>query len=143
MKVIFLKDIRGIGRRNEVKEVSDGYARNFLIAKGLAAPVTPKAIAEKLAADEHEGAVMKRLIASAAALGKETLTFALRGDDKGTLFGAVSAEQIETALRAKGYPDTKVTLDRPLKHAGEHTVEVHFPRGIKGVAHVGIEAVKK
>lgn len=143
MKVILLKDIRGIGRRNEVKEVSDGYARNFLIAKGIAAPVTPRAIAEKTAADARDSALMDKLRRQAEKLGKETLKFALRGDDKGTLFGAVSAEQIETALHAKGYADTSVTLERPLKHAGEHAVEVRFPRGVKGTARVTVEAVKK
>ncbi|MDO8584763.1 MAG: 50S ribosomal protein L9 [bacterium] len=143
MRVILLKDIRGIGRHNDVKEVADGYARNFLIAKGLASPVTPKAIAEKAAAGRHESAVMQRLTDAAEALGKETLKFALRGDAKGTLFGAVSGEQVEAALRAKGYADAKVTLERPLKHAGEQKVEVHFPRGVKGTVRVVVEAMAK
>lgn len=139
MRVILLKDIKGVGKRNELKDVNDGYARNFLIAKGLAAAVTPETLAKKGANEAREAARMEKLREQAAALGRETLEFSALGEERGNLFGAISKEQIAESLRKKGYTEAMAVVDRPIKRAGEYTLEVRFPRGVKGSVRVIIK----
>jgi large subunit ribosomal protein L9 len=136
MKVIFLKDIPGKAKRHDVKEVSEGYARNFLLPRGLAKPAIPAALAEleaQKAAREKENVERARQAEELARTLKErALEFTLKTDEAGSVFGSVKKDDILSALRAQkliGKERVEVALEHPLKSFGEHTAHLRFPRG--------------
>ncbi len=136
MKIILLKDIPGKGKKNDVKEISDGYARNFLFPRGLAKLVTPQTLKELemlQAAKEKEGKeLVKHLDAMRRVLAERAIELTLKTDDAGSVFGSVTKEDILSALRdAKllGKERAEVVLEHPLKSFGEHMVKLRFPRG--------------
>ena len=136
MKIILLKDVKGIGRRDEMREVSDGYARNFLIPRKLALPATSQvqAVWEKRRA-EREKEREERIAAfqeSAKKLGGIKLKFSLKVGEKNEVFGSVSGKDIESALEHEGFPGVTSLFKHPLKTLGDHKIEVDFGDGVKG-----------
>lgn len=131
MKVILLVDVRGVGRRYEVKEVHDGYARNFLIPQKLAVLADEKQLAAKKSHDEQEAGETERLQKLADKLAKEVFEFKIKAGAKGEVFGSVSKKDIEGALRNTPSAGAEVVLEHPIKATGEHEVEVSLGRGVK------------
>lgn len=141
MKVVLLQDIRGVGKRYEVKEVNDGYARNFLIAKKLAAPANEATMALKSSYDSQEEAMLARIKKTAAELEKLNLTLFIAGDEK-SVFGSVSREDIENELKKRNFRDFKLDLPKSIKTTGEHLVPVDLGRGMKTGLKVIVEVKK-
>ena len=145
MKIIFTQHVAGKGEKDQVKEISDGYARNFLIPKGLAVPATAdrlKKIEEnkKKHAMEDEGTA-KRLAELARELNSRTIEFTLKGDDQGSVFGSVNKDAILKALRENGlttHDRADVFLEHPLKEFGDHKVKVTLHKGIETILKVDI-----
>jgi large subunit ribosomal protein L9 len=145
MKVIFLKNVPK-GKRGEIKEVADGYARNFLLPKGMALPATPSAIkAAKVMFDEkaesrsrqHEE--LSRIVQELE--GKE-LHFKARAGAKGRLHGAVTTANIADELsRLTGFDidKKKVKLEEPLHHLGSYDVMINLGTGTEAKIKVVIE----
>ncbi len=102
MQVILLQDVKGMGRRGEVKDVSDGHARNFLIPRRLAEPVSEQRLAELKSDQVKKEQARAREIANLKILSSRlpsvTLEFRRKGDKAGTIFGSVSAADIATML---------------------------------------------
>ena len=130
MKVILLKDIKKVGKKDEVIEVSDGYARNYLIKRNLAIAYTKgsqKVLNEQLAQKAEEE---KKLKAEAevlkAKLEKMKLEFALSTGKEGQVFGSISTKQIHQALMDQGIEvdKRKIHLDAPVASLGTTNVEV-------------------
>src|SRR6185369_12682895 len=125
MQVIFLQTVKGKGQKGQVKEVSDGYARNFLIPQGIAAPATPTGLKNAqeahIQAAKEEKAEIERLMQAAARLNAQQLEFSLKSDAKGSVFGSVSADMIKKALQEGGL-DLKgkgeAMLPHPIKEFG-------------------------
>ncbi len=148
MKVIFVQDVRGVAKRYDVKDVSDGYARNFLFANKLAEPATPGALkkieamrAEHRAAEET---LMKQLMEVKRQMESVTLQFALKTDKSGAPFASVNKDTILSALRDHKFITTErpaIELKYPIKDFGEHTVPVDLKKGV--VAHLKIQVVKE
>jgi large subunit ribosomal protein L9 len=131
MKVILLDNIRGIGRVGDLKDVNDGYARNFLIPRKLAR------VAGAQAQQEAEAMKARRLEAStlaeaeaerlAAVISQTTLTMHGRANAKGTLFAGIESSHIAEVLSAAVHAhisDRMVLLEEHLKTLGEHTVRI-------------------
>jgi len=135
MKIVLLKDVKGIGRRDEMREVSDGYARNLLIPRKLALPATPQVqVAWERRRAKREQEQEERIAAfheSAKKLGGAKLQFSLKVGEKGEVFGSVSDKDIEGALEREGFSNVHVLLRHPLKTVGDHTIEVDFGDGVK------------
>ncbi len=137
MKVILLADVRGTGKKYEIKDVSDGYARNFLLPKNLAKVATPKALAE-LAETQKEAVlndeeIRKNLTELARKLNESYIEFPMRTDDTGAVFGSVNKEMILKAMREHkwlGKERVEIVLAHPLKTIGEHMVPVDLKKGI-------------
>ena len=140
MKVLLLQDVKKVGRKNEIKEVSEGYARNFLFAKKLAVPADGGAMKMKERIDAKEQALIDSLKAQAARLAKDTLKFKVKAGQKGEVFGSVSMEDIRKALHEKGYGEVKIDLEKPLRKTGEYEIEVSFGKGVKGTTTIKISA---
>jgi len=130
MKVLFLKDVPGQGKKGEIKEVSDGYARNFLLPKGfvkIADAASVNAAKQAKDAEAHHKAVAK---AEAVELAKRIeavkLTVPVKAGESGKLFGALNTQSIADALKAQGIELDKrlIVLNEPIKLAGVYTLTV-------------------
>lgn len=132
MKVILLKDVKGLGKAGEVKEVADGYARNCLIKKGVAEEGTSVKInslnIKKSAEEFHRQEEIKELKARAAALNGKEIKLRIRCGENGKIFGSVTSKEIADAVSENGYTvdKKKVILKDPIKNVGAYTVEIKF-----------------
>jgi large subunit ribosomal protein L9 len=145
MKVIFLKDAPK-GKRGEIKEVADGYARNFLLPKGLALPATPSAIkAAKVLSDEKaesQARQREELSRIAQELEGKELHFKAKAGAKGRLHGAITTASIADELsRLTGFEidKKKVELEEPLHHVGSYDVMINLGTGTEAKIKVVIE----
>src|SRR5687768_11157933 len=113
MKVLLLQDVRGIGRRMEIKNVADGYARNFLIARKLAIPADETALHLKEELDQTVSAEIGKVKEVAEKLKTLQLEFIVKIGAKGEVFGSVGAEAIKKSLAEKGFSEVKIVLAKP------------------------------
>ncbi len=129
MKVILLQNIKGLGDKFEIKQVKDGYARNFLIPRQLAKIATEQIIkeleAKKLAWEKEEKEIKNKLEALAKDLTNQEFHFKVKTGKSGEVFGSISKDDIKKAiLNQIPNDDIDVNLERPLKTLGEHKVEI-------------------
>jgi large subunit ribosomal protein L9 len=137
MKIILLEDVRSLGKKFEVKEASDGYARNFLFPNKLAEPATPSAL-KKLAAlkaehDKNEADLLDRLNEIAKKINDTKIEFSMKTDKSGAVFGSVNKESILKALREHELVRTErvdIELKYPLKEIGEYAVPIDLKKGV-------------
>ena len=129
MKVILLKDVRGVGMHGEIKNVADGYAINGLFPKKLAEAATSEKIADVEAKRvAHEAEMQKeaeQLDNKVAALRGKTITISSRATEKGGLFKAVHEKDVAKAIlgeHALAIPEDAITFPEPVKTVGEHVV---------------------
>ena len=145
MKVILLQDIPKFGRAGEVKEASDGYARNFLLPRGLAKPANEQSLSklsrEKATADKKLAEDTARFQEMAKAIANTRLTIKTRVGESGKAFGAVTSAKIRDALAKEKIHIEKewIDLPRPIKETGETEVKIKFPHGVESVLRVVIE----
>ena len=139
MKIVLLKDVAKVGRRGEVKEVSDGYARNFLILQGLALLATAQTIKKvddekksKKAIREKTHEEFHRL---RAALMERGIVIKKSADESGKLYAAVSAKEVMEGLLTLGFPlpegmrEDMVAFENPIKTLGSHAATIAFAPG--------------
>ncbi|MEK7621709.1 MAG: 50S ribosomal protein L9 [Patescibacteria group bacterium] len=131
MKVILLKDVPKLGRQYEVKEVKPGYARNFILARGLGAMATKITLAQAdFKRQGREAALIEkreRLAKEASELEKVTIRLTRRANDLGHLFDGLDANDLIKALRSQTNFDLEsdwIALPRPIKELGTHTIPV-------------------
>ena len=143
MKVILLQDVKGQGKKGQLIEVSDGYARNFMLPRKLAIEATAdavntkkmndKATAERIAREKAEA------LATANKLREMTLTVTAKGGGQGRLFGAVTNAEIAAALEKAGVKldKRKIIIADTIKNVGTYTVtcklgyEINAPLTVK------------
>ena len=150
MKVILLQDIKGTGKKDQIVEASDGYARNYLIPRKLAKEATAEAlnsIEKAKSADKHREAV-KRAEAEEKAreLKGKVIQLSVRGGENGKLYGAVTNDQIAAALKEQhGFEvdKRKLELDEPIKTAGQSFVTLKLMAGISTRMIVNVQVVTK
>jgi large subunit ribosomal protein L9 len=146
VRVILKREVRGLGRPGEVKDVADGYAQNFLIPKGLAIEATAgemKHLSQERQADKLK---KDRAHADAEELAKRlattTLMFRLKAGKDGKTFGSVTNKDIAETLKAEHGIDvdrTKITLTEPLRSLGAHSVEIRLAPDIRAKVMVAVE----
>ncbi|GFR38206.1 50S ribosomal protein L9 [Insulibacter thermoxylanivorax] len=144
MKVIFLKDVKGQGKKGEVKEVSEGYARNFLIPRGLATVANESNLKQldqlnkaEQRRKEQEKAEAEQL---AGKLKDVTLKFKVKAGEGGRLFGSVTNKQIADELGKQGYKidRRKILLDDPIRTLGVTKVEIRLHPDVTAVVNVQV-----
>ena len=138
MKVVLKQDVKNIGKKDEIYEVSDGYARNFLFPRGLASEANASAVNEvktKAAAKEHHAA--EELAAAkelAQKIQDQTVTIQAKAGNGGRLFGSVTAKDIAQAISQKlgiSVDKRKITMDvKEIKAFGSYTAEVKLHNGV-------------
>ncbi len=136
MKIIFIKDLKGQGKKDEIKEVKEGYARNFLIKKGYAVALTEtskaRLIKEKQTAKEEEIKQVEEYKNIKKELEKQKIIFKIKTGDKDKVFGSVSLKQINAKLEAMGYDidKKKIILSDPIATLGIHNVKINLHREV-------------
>ncbi len=136
MKVILKADVKGSGKQGDIIDVSDGYAKNFLLKKGLAEVATASgvnAIRQKQTADAyHRAETEKALRELAAKLNGSAVQVAIRVGEKGKVFGSVTTEKIASALSELGYEVDKkrIALKEPIKTVGTFEAEIRFMENV-------------
>lgn len=137
MRVILNEDVRGLGKKREVKEVNDGYARNFLMPRRLAKPATASELGaleeEKARFAREDAELLKRLVLLKGRIEDKTLVFDLKAGGGGAAFGSVNKEMILKSLRENGLvaaERVRLKLDRPIKEPGEHEIEADLGKGV-------------
>jgi len=146
MKVIFQQDVKGQGKKGELKEVSDGYARNFLLPKNLAIPATAdninafnlkeKAKAAQIAKERAEA------LENSKKLEKIEVRIAAKAGGNGRLFGAITSKEISDALAAQHgivIEKNKIVQSEPIKTFGKFDVKCKFGYEISGILHLVVE----
>ena len=139
MKVILLEDVKAQGKKGEIIEVSDGYARNVLIAKKLGVEATPKALNDLKLQKKHEAKVAQEQYEAAVALGKDLETKkvvvkAKCGKD-GRMFGTVSTKEIAAAAKAQlglELDKKKMQLSDPIRSFGMTEVPIKLHPKVTG-----------
>ncbi|MDY3983544.1 MAG: 50S ribosomal protein L9 [Veillonellaceae bacterium] len=144
MKVILLEDVKKVGKRGEIIEVSDGYGRNVLIKKGLALEGTPQNLntakqrqasaAHKKAVDSDEAKIM------ASQLAKVKVTIPVKVGEEGRVFGAVTAKDISDALKEQriDIDKKKIEIKEPIKATGSYEVLIRVHPEITAIIEVTV-----
>ena len=136
MKIILKEDVRGLGYKDDVVEVKDGYGRNYLIPQGKAVAATSsalKVLAENQRQRAHKLAQIKAdAEAAAAALEGVTLTIGAKTSATGTIFGSVNAIQIAEALEKLGHNvDRKlISIKENIKEVGKYSATIQFHKEV-------------
>ena len=144
MKIILLDDVANVGRRGEVRDVSDGYARNYLIPQKLAVTATPGNLRNLEHIQRQQESKAARIQADAESLRQriEALTFEERrqASEEGKLFGSVTSQHIAEFLDRSGIPveRRRIALDEPIKTLGEHAVPVRLHAGVTAQLKVAV-----
>ena len=143
MKVILQQDVRGQGKKGQLVEVSDGYARNFLLPKKLAVPATAENVNTMKQQEKARQAQMAAEKAEAQALAKKLqgiqVKLAAKAGEGGRLFGAVTSKEIAEALSAQfglNIAKTKLVLDEPIKSCGGYQIKAKLGYEIMGTVKV-------
>ena len=146
MKVILLQDVKGKGKKGQMLEVSDGYARNFMLPRKLAVEATPDAINTMKMNDKATQERIAREKAAAMEIAKKlrgmTLTVKAKGGGAGKLFGSVTNQEIADALHANAgiaLDKRKLVIAEPIKNVGTYTVQCKLGYEITAPLTVKIE----
>jgi large subunit ribosomal protein L9 len=146
MKVILLKDTPKIGKKGEIKDVSEGYANNFLIPKKFATPATAqvqqKVNKEQREAQEKAAREAQKSQTLRQDLEKRTFTVKVKVGDKGQIFGGVREKDIAEAINQKmniTLEKSQIGLRQPIHAIGEHAVEINLGHQTKATVKISVE----
>ena len=148
MKVILLQDVKGKGKKGQMLEVSDGYARNFMLPRKMAIEATPDAINTMRMNDKATQERIAREKAAAMETAKKlramTLVIKAKGGGAGKLFGSVTNQEIADALNANAgisLDKRKIVIAEPIKNVGTYTVQCKLGYEINAPLTVKIEEI--
>lgn len=146
MRVVLLEDVPKLGKRGDVVSVKDGYARNFLIPKGLAVEATEGEInrlkEEALRKKEKEERKRKALLDIREAINGKEIILKAKAGSKGKLFGSITASEVAEAIKSSLGVDIDkklIELASPIKEVGEHKVKIKLGLGVDAEVKVKIE----
>ena len=150
MKVILLKDVRNMGKRDEIITVSDGYARNFLFPQKLAAEATPGALKEisrkRAAQDAREAELRAEAQAKAELLKNKIIVLQVKCGEKGRLYGSVTAAEVAEALEKQHgikADKRKIDIGDPIREVGIREISVWLYAGITTKMKLDVRPIAK
>lgn len=147
MKVILTQDVKGSGKKGDIIEVSDGYAKNFLLKKGLAEIATASGVNEinqqRTAQAFHRAEYEREQKELAEKLNQTEVTVPIRAGENGKTFGSVTTAQISSALSELGYEvdKKKIVLKEQIKTLGGYVVEVRLMEKIYAKLKINVVAL--
>lgn len=137
MKIILLQDIENLGKKDDVKKVANGYARNFLLPRNLAKPATKEAVAElekqkelETKEAEEELKAVQEIVSKVDGLEIEIKE---KIDEKGELYGSINEQRISSILKEKGFDIKKqqIKIPQPIKEVGEYPITILFDHNLE------------
>jgi len=137
MRVILLQDIEKIGKKYEVKEVKDGFARNFLIPQGSAKLATKKALlwleTQKETETGREEQELKKAQALASAIDGQEVVITTKVGEEGQLFESITSQKISDRLKELSFEikKTQINLEEPIKELGEFPIKIKFEHNLE------------
>jgi len=147
MKVVFLNEVDGVAHAGEIKNVADGYARNFLLPRKLAAAATSATVqqaeAKARAIAKEQEKIDEAARSVAASLSKTSLVIPAKAGEGGRLFGSVTSSDIADELSKRGagtIEHRQVALDAPIKEIGTYQVSVSLTRNVKVEVTVDVQS---
>lgn len=146
MKVIFIKDLKGQGKKDEIKVVKDGYAQNFLIKNGYAVQLNDQNLSklahDKAKADELDKEKREKALTIKNELEKSAFLFKVKTGEHDRVFGTISAKQIKDELEKKGFHVDKkgIIINNPIACLGYHNVNILLYKDI--IAVIKVQLVK-
>ena len=149
MKVIFLQNVKKVGQKDQIKEMNDGYVRNFLIPQGIAIMATEtnrKILTENLRQAAHKKDHIKNeALRIAGELEKLTLTISTLAGPDGRLFGSITPLMIANQLEAKGYDieRPRILFDTVIKELGNYEITVDLHKEVKAKVKIEVVAAAK
>jgi large subunit ribosomal protein L9 len=147
VKIILKQDVPNLGQAGEIEEVADGYARNYLIPRGMAAKATPGAMKDfehrqKVQARKHER-MKKHAENLARRLTANPLTFEMMAGESGRLYGSVTTADIAAAIEreiGEEVDKRNITLSEPIREVGEYFASVHLLQDVEPQIKVVVES---
>ena len=146
MKVLLIKDVKSLGKKGEVKEVKDGYGKNFLIGKGFARAATPEILAQHAQDELIVAENLEKEVASlkviAAELDKAEIIITKKLGENGHIFGSVTKDEIANALKEQhGIEIDKKHINEKsaIKTIGEHDLDFKLGHGLHATLHVDVQ----
>lgn len=143
MRVILKQDVKGKGKKGQMIEVAEGYARNFLLPKGLAVPATADAMNTMRLQEKAKARAEAEAKANATAIAERLkgcqVRIAAKGGEGGRLFGAVTSKEIAAALQEQHQIEVdskKLVLDEPIKSFGSYEIKAKLGYEISGTVYV-------
>lgn len=137
MKVVLRKDVKGLGKAGEVKDVADGYGRNYLLPQGLVTIASKGALAQaegqRAAQARRDAKELEAAKEIATRLGSAPVILPAKGGERGKLFGAVTNVQIADGIKSTFGIDIDkhdIVLEEPIRTAGDHTCVVRLDAGV-------------
>ena len=150
MKVVLLKDVKNMGKRDDILTVSDGYARNFLFPQKLAAEAAPGTLKEierkRAAQDAREAELKAEAQAKAELLKNKVIVLEVKCGDKGRLYGSVTAQEVADALEQQHgikADKRKIDLGDPIRETGIREISVWLYSGITTKMKLDIQPIQK
>ena len=150
MKVVLLKDVKNVGKRDDILTVSDGYARNFLFPQKLAAEATPGALKEiqrkRAAQDAREAEQLAEAKNKAAALKNKVITLEVKCGSQGRLYGSVTSAEVAEALEKQHgitVDKRKIDIGDPIRETGVRTISVWLYSGVTTEMKLDVVPLKK
>lgn len=137
MRVILLQDIENLGKKYEVKEIKDGYARNFLIPQGLAKPATKEAMiwleTQKEIEAKKAEEELKKIQEKATAIDGQEVIIPVKMGEEGQLFESITSQKISEKLKELGFEikKTQIDLKEPIKELGEFPIKIRFEHNLE------------
>ena len=137
MRVMLLQDIDKLGKKYDVKEVADGYARNLLIPKGLVKPATEEALAWSKTQKEIETKKaeeeLKEIQERATAIDGQEIVISVKVGENSQLFESITSQRISERLKEVGFDikKTQIVLIEPIKELGEFPVKIKFEHNLE------------
>lgn len=148
MKVILLKDDKKVGKKGEIVNAKDGYARNFLIPKGVAIEATPANLKKLEREKKHEAEIEAQLVAeareTAEKIEKASIEIKIKAGDNGKLFGSVATKDIATEYKKQHNIEIdkkKIDLKDPIKTVGTFEVNVKLHPEVTAKAKVTVSGI--
>ena len=146
MKVILLQDVKSLGKKDQIVEVSDGYARNMLLPKKLGMEATSKNLNDLKLKKAHEDKVAAEVLADAQALAaqieKESSTLSIKMGENGSTFGSISSKEIAEAIKSQlghDIDNKKIVMKDAIKAPGTRTVGIKLHTKVTADLTVKIE----
>jgi len=148
MRVVLLKDVKNLGKKHEIKTVSDGYGRNYLLKKGLAKMATA---GEESNAKDIQDAQKKKILQdlekmkeTAQKINGKTVEISLKTGEKGELFESINEKKIAKKLEDEKYDikSENIILDNPIKEVGDFPVKIKFKDDVEAEITVKISEEK-